>query len=241
MRWIRLYIICVVVLLIAAGLNYFFQKQLIDFFTSLKWEPMISLVSGPWWNFLPTLILAAGVLFAIWQIMETRKSTNAQIAVELFRELRNEDALRIVRFIYGLDPEEKVQNLPAIDKHNIDYLLDRLDLLGALVEKRIIDKPLAIEGFGGPAVLRCWYQLVRYIRNIQDERGYYVENYETLARRSLEYFDENHIRIPLNDIHDIPDLVGKIKAFKKSEDESTRNLYPRSLGEIRNHRKIGKA
>ena len=58
-----------------------------------------------------TCVLAGGIGVAIWQIIETRRSTNkqlnaarestnAQIAVELFKELRSTDALKKLRSIY---------------------------------------------------------------------------------------------------------------------------------------------
>jgi len=180
-----------------------------------------------------TGVLAIGVFVGFWrakkQLEVTRDSTNAQLAVELFRELRSHDALQIIRFIYGLEPEEKVENLSTIDKYNIDYLLDRLDLLGALVNRGIIDSPLAIEGFGGPAVLRCWFQLVHYIKSNQKKRGYYVENYEAFARLSLDYFHGKDIKICFYQ-------EGREKKELVFEELQKDGLRPRNLKEIRRDR-----
>ena len=59
----------------------------------------IGLLAGIWatsqnWTILAaigTWLLAGGIVFAIVQVREARKSTNAQLAVELFRELRSKE------------------------------------------------------------------------------------------------------------------------------------------------------
>jgi len=187
-----------------------------------------------------TWLLAAGIFVAIWQIIETRrstreqleatrKSTNALIAVELFRELRNEKALPILRSIYNLKPQEDIATLSQGFKDNIDFVLDRLQLLGQLVHKGIIDKSLAIEGFGGPAILRCWFQLASYIHKVQEDRGFYVEDYEILANDCLKYFEDRDIKVNFRTSYIyIQDLVKELQKDK---------LRPRSLEEIQKARK----
>ena len=80
-----------------------------------------------------TWLLSGGIGIAIWQINQAKKSTNAQIAMDLFRELRSDRALEILRFIYNLKPAQKKYNLVSMDIHSIDYILDRFDVLSVLV------------------------------------------------------------------------------------------------------------
>jgi hypothetical protein len=185
------------------------------------WQPLVAIA---------TWVLALGIFFAILQIRETKRSTNAQLAMDLFRELRSDIALERLRYIYSLLPKEDGKYLSSIHKDNIDYVLNRLTMLGHLVERRIIDESLAVEGFSGPAVLRCWHQLFHYIRHTRGERGYYVENYEAFANRCLEYFKNAHIQITFsNEYWKIKYLVTKL-----DEDKQCR---PRSLKQIRRDRK----
>ena len=134
-----------------------------------------------------TWILAGGIFFVFWQIMEARRSTHAQVAVDLFRELRSDRTLEILRFIYNLKAEEDVQKLSSIDKHGIDHVLDRLEILGALVAHGIIDERIAIEAYGGPPVLKCWYKLRGYINGVRNGRGLFCKYVEDFARRTVKY------------------------------------------------------
>jgi len=171
-----------------------------------------------------TWVLAGGVFAAIWQIREARKSTNAQLVMDLFRELRSKTTLERLRYIYSLPPKEDGKYLSTIHKDNIDSVLNRLTTLGILVHEGIIDKSLAIEGFSGPAVLRCWYQLLNYIKHLQQERGDYYENYEGFVSCCLKYFNKAHIKVKLNNIENL------VTELQKPE------LRPRSLEEIKKDR-----
>lgn len=141
-----------------------------------------------------TWVLAGGVFFIFWQIMEARRGTHAQVAVELFRELRSNETLKNLRFIYGLKPEEikdlldegPDQNKDKLEK--IVHVLDRFELLGALVKQGIIDERLAIEAYGGPPVVKCWYQLGElYIKEIRKQRGLFCKYVQDFARRTVRY------------------------------------------------------
>jgi len=172
-----------------------------------------------------TWTLALGVFLAILQIIEARKSTNAQIAIELFGELRNYETVEKLRSIYDLKPED-LKTLSSDKKKEIDYVLGGLDVLGALVNNGIIDEKLAIETYGGFSALRCWYKLCEdYIRVEQRNRGYYYENYETFVRLALDYFKKAKMPIRLDEV----DLVEELQ-----KDE----LNPRSLKQIKRDRKL---
>ncbi len=137
-----------------------------------------------------TCVLAAGVFLAFWEIGQARRSTNAQIAMELFKQLRSDEALRILRFIYTLKPED-AQKLSPDQKNEITYVLERLAMLGALVSNRIIDEKLAIGAYGGATVLKCWYQLKDYINEVEKRQGLQWGRYiQDFASRALEYWKD---------------------------------------------------
>ena len=135
-----------------------------------------------------TWALAGGLGFAFWQMRQARRSTNAQVAVELFKELRKDEVLQILRRIYdqGL---ENIKNLTNDDKNEITYVLERLGMLGALIDRGIIDEALAIDVYGGATALKCWYLLRDYIREVRDRQGLqwciYVEDF---AARVFEHW-----------------------------------------------------
>jgi hypothetical protein len=174
--------------------NFFYQSELVSFFTKIGWEKIVSLVSGHWWNSLATFVLILGILLTSWQIFEARKSTNAQIAMDLFRELRSDRALRILRYIYSLQPQE-VNRPEAIDDQLILYVLDRFEVLGVLVDQGTVDERIAINAYGGASALRCWYQLNKYIKETTEKRGPYKLNFEVFARRSLAYFRKERLDV----------------------------------------------
>ena len=156
---------------------------------------------------LATCVLAGGIILAFKQVQQMRRSTNAQIAVNLFRIIRSEDSLEKLRFIYRFQhplTHKEVQDLHyidlgssniAIDKEAIDSLLDQFDVLGGLVKHQVVDDEIAIEVYAGAPVLRCWYQLKDYIMKERDIRGsYYCENLQGIAVRVLQYIKEHPSR-----------------------------------------------
>ncbi len=150
-----------------------------------------------------TIILAAGVGFVFWQVYEARKTarknTTAQIAIELFRELRKPESIDRLRNIYDNELDENQFRDSKFERselgRNIDYILDRYDTLGNLVMHDIIDKEIAIETYAGTSALRVWYRLAMYIRLMGEERGYYATNFEDYVRKSYDYFKERDIKV----------------------------------------------
>ncbi len=65
-----------------------------------------------------TWVLAGGVVFAFLQMRQMRCSTNAQLAVELLKELRSDEIFETLRFIYNLKPEE-IEKLKDENDENI--------------------------------------------------------------------------------------------------------------------------
>ncbi len=194
-----------------------------------------------------TVILAIGVFVGFWrakkQLEAARKSTNAQIAVELFRVLRSAESKKTLGLIYKLSPEDVTYLPRGTDKYlkyknEINNLLDKFEMLGSLVNHGIIDKSLAIEAYGGPPALRCWYKLVDYIREETSKRGYFLQNYEAFARVCLDYFDDRHIEV--NFYEEAED--GKILSIVNLIDLLKLDIScsPRSLKEIKRDRKKDK-
>jgi hypothetical protein len=218
--------IIVVVLIFFAILNFFFQQEVIKLVGLLGWDRLQGFVSGPWWNSIPTLILALGIFLTLWQIVEGRKSTNAQIAMDLFKELREDETVEKLHIIYNRAENDERQ-LSPIAQNNIRHILDRFEVLGILVEKGIVDKDLAIHAYGGASALRCWYKLHHYISQMSDEIGPWKINYEIYTRRCLEYFIKNKIPVKLsangNNIDILKELQKPaIKPRNRKEMEKTR-------------------
>ena len=147
-----------------------------------------------------TWLLVLGVIFAWWQVRQLKSSTDAQLAVGLFQQLRSKETLTTVRFIYGLSPED-FQDLPEGCKNDIDSVLDKLDVLATLVIQGIVDETLAIEAYGGPLYLKCQYRLYGYIYGVRCRRGgRYCENTETFAVRIYHYYEKKERRYKTEDV-----------------------------------------
>ena len=187
-----------------------------------------------------TWVLAVGVVFAIWQVRQARLSTNAQIAMDLFKELRDEETIKKLRMIYDsvydLSKPLDIKDLKDHEekKNDIDFVIDRFDVLGVLVDKGIVDDKLAIDAYAGTPSLRCWYILREYIKEVRKDRGYFGDNLEGFARLSLEHFKETHI---------------KVKFYKKYEEDKgidlvtklqEKELQPRCFEKIRKDREADK-
>jgi len=192
-----------------------------------------------------TWVLAGGVVFAIWQIIVTRentnrqleasrRSTNAQTAVSIFQELRKPEIVEKFRSIYDLpydfsNPED-FKILGDSRKKDIEYILDRFDVLAVLVDEKIIDGRLAIDAYAGVVVLRCWYKLHQYIKKVREERGYFGDNVEAFTRLSLDYFKEEGIQVKFHTKGEEDKAIDLIKELEKE------GLRPRSLDEIKKER-----
>ncbi|MFC1988109.1 hypothetical protein ACFLVH_06215 [Chloroflexota bacterium] len=171
-----------------------------------------------------TIILAGGVWFAFRQVRQARKSTNAQIAMQLFHELRDEKTIEKLRSIYNLPYDlstaEGLNRLKNSELKDIDYVTDRFDVLGVLVQKGIVDEDLAIDAYAGTPSLRLWYRLHRHIKKVRSERGYFGANLEDFAARALDYFTRAKPKIKVSfswmdeehkKTHKIKDLVTELQ------------------------------
>jgi len=158
---------------------------------------LIVILGGGNWNQLAaiaTWFLVLGIVFAILQIQETKRSTNAQVAVSLFEKLRDGNILNTFREIYGLKPNDIRRLLTSTKeedvklRHRIEGVLDKFELLGALVAQGVIDERIAIEAYGGPPVPKCWYQLGgNYIKKVRRQRGLFCKYVEDFAARTFDY------------------------------------------------------
>ncbi|MFC1990545.1 hypothetical protein ACFLU9_00130 [Chloroflexota bacterium] len=206
----------------------------------------VGLLIGIWatcrdWTMLAaigTWVLAAGVVFAILQIREARKSTNAQIAMDLFKELRDEETIKKLRMIYNsvydVSKPIDIKDLRCHEKNDIDFVIDRFDVLGVLVDKGIVDDKLAIDVYAGTPSLRCWYILREYIKEVRKERGYFGDNLEGFARLSLEHFKETNIKVKFYKKYEEDkgiDLVAKLQE---------KELQPRCFEKIKKDRETDK-
>lgn len=189
--------------------------------------------SGDWiaLETIGTWLLASTVFFAILQAYEARRSTNAQITGNFYQHFRSDEMREKLRHIYALQPDEVEQ--PSNEQvREIESVIDYLDMLAALVLRGIVDRDLAIEAFGGPPVLRCWYKLCSYIQAVRAKRGaYYATRYEALARLTLDYFRTHNIELKF--YH----WAGEDKAEQTVDiiaELQKRDCAPRSVKELTN-------
>jgi len=177
-----------------------------------------------------TWVLAGGIFLAFSQIREARRSTQAQIAMDLFRELRDKKTMAEIRKIYDL-PDNYSEPKDEYQKGIIEYLISQLNVLGVLVEKGLIDKELAPDAYAGTTSLRCWYKLHKYIKKGRDDRGYFGVYFEGFARLSLEHFKRKGIEVKF---HKKGEEDKRIDLVTKLQEEK---LRPRSFKEIKKAQK----
>lgn len=130
----------------------------------MTWEAISGFITAG--ILLLTIFITAS--FYLRQVRASRRSTIAQLVVELFQTLRDPETIEILRYIYKTDFTYEIH---STDKKNVEWLLDWLDLTGHLVKRGIIDDYLAVESFAGAPTLRCWYQLETFIDDLRKQRG----------------------------------------------------------------------
>ena len=136
------------------------------------------------------LAVALGLLVAFkWQLPELRQARNAQVAIGVYDRLRSPRAVKSLQRIYDLQDE----SVPEGMKEDVRQVVDRLELLGALVAAKAVDADLALRLVRGQP-LRCWYKLRKYIekeREGQKCRGHYARHFEYYAHLSWKHQHDN--------------------------------------------------
>lgn len=197
------------------------------------WNTVIAI--GTW---VSTFIVGLGIGFGFLQLREARLGTNAQIAIDMFEELRSKESLETLRFIYDLNPDNPVIVFNS-DLHNIEYFLDRFNLLSILVKKGIVDRNLAIDTFAGASFLRCWYVLHIFINDmrVKQNRKSYCYPFEGFTHLCMEDFKKRGITVGFKNRYCKPDdndndLVRKLQNAKNAKEDKEKELYPRTWDAI---------
>lgn len=192
-----------------------------------------------------TWLLAGGVVFVILQVQQMKRSTNAQLAVDLSRELRGievrENFLLIYRSIYEdntLKDRKHRQELTESEYRKIGDIVDLFELLGILVGRGIIDESLAIKLFKGP-VIRCWTRLRQLIERRREDRGHYAKYFQDFAKLCVKYQMEHDSKNEWTklQIDDEPPeyVVEELKNELLSKKELRIAKLKRTLSSVRNH------
>jgi hypothetical protein len=162
----RVFPLFVIFLLVCAVLNLLFQDTIVTFLNQ-HIPSLAGFFSGPWWQSVPAWLLAIAasitLFITIYQSEQSRKSTNAQIAMGIFKELRSLETVRRLQAIYKREDNDP-NKLHDTENDDITYIVDRFEILGILVDKGIVDEDIAINAYGGASALRCWYKLHNYIK-----------------------------------------------------------------------------
>jgi hypothetical protein len=136
---------------------------------------------------------AAAAAIAAWRAVfqarqlqqEATKANEIPALLDFVREYRRYERARryILRKLRKQHPPVRVADLP---RKPLEHALDvchYLDHLGFLVDQRLVD-PIAVAGFMGDSMLRCWDELLPYIDAERKARdGPYAQYFEDLAVR----------------------------------------------------------
>src|SRR4030042_2690093 len=151
----------------------------------MAWAPIISSAVTAV-TAVATVILASGVFVAISQLKQTRSTTNLQLILSIFNDLRSDKARKTLDSIYILNREKaKKRGITAAQVR----VLERIEMLGGLVNEGVVEPDTITRIYGGTLALKCWYKLCYYIKTERNNRGMiYCENLEDLASRTIEYW-----------------------------------------------------
>ena len=178
-----------------------------------------------------TAILAIGVLLAWRQLQQTRKTTNLQLILSMSSRLRSDEALKALQSIYGLTPEE-AKSLETLTPQQV-AVLETIEMLGEMVNEKLVDSSPVIRIWAGILALRCWYKLRDYIERQRIDRGtIYCENLEDLASRTIAYANEkrpNQDWIRLDGENIIDEISKKDELRPRSIKEKLRSKTTKSL------------
>ena len=148
-----------------------------------------------------TCVLAVSIFLAIWQAGEARRNRNAQLAVDLSQEFRGIETREVFRLIYYsiyegddvLKDRRRGQQLNELEYRKVADVIDRMELVGVLVARGIVDESLAIGLFKRP-LIGCWARLSGFIDRRREERGYYARYFQDSAKRCVKYQIEHDPR-----------------------------------------------
>jgi hypothetical protein len=134
---------------------------------------------------------AAAAAIAAWRAVsqarrlqkEATKANEIPALLDFVREYRRYERARryILRKLRKQHPTIRVADLPRKPREHSLAVCHYLDHLGFLVNQGLVD-PIAVAGFMGDSMLRCWDELWPYIEAERKARdGPYAQYFEDLA------------------------------------------------------------
>ncbi|OGN92747.1 MAG: hypothetical protein A2Z75_08515 [Chloroflexi bacterium RBG_13_50_10] len=154
-------------------------------------------------------IVAISLFFAGYQIREDKRNRAAAVLKDLFDELASDPNRNTLNKVYHL---KNVKNIGQKLDQKIEMVVNRLELLGIMVEGRIIEEKMALKLVRGQP-LRFWYKLESYINKKRGPkgRGHYARFLEDYVIRSTKY---QMAKVPEEEWTRL-DGVNLVKHFKK--------------------------
>lgn len=134
-------------------------------------------------------VVVAGALYAHLQLREARLSRNASLLLDIRDRYHTPESREVRRRLlagdFGAPQTLNVDALPPSDFHAFWDLLDQLELVGLLVERRLLDVDLVTSVFHRSPP-RIWQAVEPYIRARRREVPNEGRYFELLARRFVQ-------------------------------------------------------
>lgn len=233
MRWLKILLVGLIILFIIAVMNLLFPQQFITFFNKLGLYALAGFVSGPWWRAVPIWVVPLGALLGVWiTIEQSNKTKSAEINLKLFHEVTSTDFRQILELINSMD-RDNLQWMTTKEKQAAEYIIGWFNVYGSLVRKQIIENDSAVFGTVARFALISWYQLSKYVRELQKDCFQYGEYFEDFVRFCCAYYNRKSCCVKLSKIDGtilVDDLVQKIM-------DDNYPFRPRTLGQIRKRNK----
>jgi hypothetical protein len=156
--------------------------------SSLRWERRAIVEWQAWAGIgaaAGAVVLFFAALVALGQLREIKRTRRAQLPLPVFQELRARDCHQALSYIYrNVDRSNPI--VDGYTRRQIGLIVDRLELVGILVAKGMIEEDFAMKVTRSSA-LRFWYVIGKYLKQLPKERGHYAIFVEDYVRRCLQY------------------------------------------------------
>lgn len=162
-----------------------------------------------------TIVILTTAIFAFRQWKELEKQRHISYALDQFNQLSSERMVSARRAIFSL-PSLDHLSINREMQEEIDPMLNLLNQVGFVLANHYLPETPLLEMFYITAV-RCWAKLGSYIVAQRKVRGVYMNHFQWLVNRSLQYWGDEH---PHTAIHLFDHNTGKSVSISR---DSLRN------------------
>lgn len=136
------------------------------------------------------IVIATTTILAYHQLKELRKQRQILAVLDLYNKLNDDTARKTRKLIYDLESTDKLIEQPEV-RGKIESHLNDLNQTAYLIAQNFLPPYPTLEMLY-ITVVRCWVQLSDFIIAERSRKGIYMNHFQWLVEKSLEYWENEH-------------------------------------------------